>query len=139
MWKGGKTGRKGGKKLLPSVGSHQISANNSTPLRYSKKFGIRLLFGYEYQAESGVITRLELYSNRNFSILIVFVYERWYSSEFESEWYSCFDWTRFWVFNIELRLDLGYRLLRLDSRTNLESVPRFAKIWFTPKPCFSIL
>ena len=43
--------------------------------------------------------------------------------------YSCFDWTRFWVFNVELRLNLGYRLLRYDSRTKLESVPRFAEIW----------
>ena len=33
-----------------------------------KKLGIRLLFGYEYRAESGVITRLELYLNQNFKI-----------------------------------------------------------------------
>ena len=33
-----------------------------------KKLGIRLLFGYEYQAESGVITWLKLYLNRNFKI-----------------------------------------------------------------------
>ena len=46
----------------------QISANNSTPLRYSKKLGIRLLLEYEYRAESGVLTRLEKYSNRNFKI-----------------------------------------------------------------------
>ena len=57
------------------------------------------------------------------------LYERWYSSEFEPGWYLCFDWTRFCVFNIELRLNLGYRLLGLASRTNIESVPRFAKIW----------
>ena len=44
--------------------------------------------------------------------------------------HSCFDWTRFWVFNIELRLNLGHRLLRLDSRRNLESVPRFAEICY---------
>ena len=60
----------------------------------------------------------------------LFVYERWYSSNLEPGWYLCFDWTQFLVFNIELRLDLGYRLLRLDSRTNLESVPRFAEIWW---------
>ena len=35
-----------------------------------------------------------------------------------------------WVLNIELRLDLGYRLLRFTSRTNLELVPWFAKICF---------
>ena len=34
----------------------------------------------------------------------------------------------FWVFNIKLQLNLGYRLLRLNSRTNLESVPQFAEI-----------
>ena len=55
------------------------------------------------------------------------MYEWWYSSDFEPGWYSCFDWTRFLVLNIELRLDLGYRLLRFASRTNLESVPRFAE------------
>ena len=33
------------------------------------------------------------------------------------------------VFNIELRLDRGYRLLRFAWRTNLESVPRFPEIW----------
>ena len=42
----------------------QISANNSTLLRYSKKLGIRLLFGYEYQAQSGVITRLEAFGDK---------------------------------------------------------------------------
>ena len=36
-----------------------------------KKLGIRLLFGYEYRAQSGVITRLELYSNRNFKIRLL--------------------------------------------------------------------
>ena len=30
--------------------------------------------------------------------------------------------------DIELRLDLGYRLFRFASRTNLKSVTRFAKI-----------
>ena len=35
-------------------------------LLLEKKLGIWLLFGYEYWAGSGVITRLELYSNRNF-------------------------------------------------------------------------
>ena len=35
----------------------------------------------------------------------VFVDERWYSSKFEPGLYSCFDWTWFWVFNIELRLE----------------------------------
>ena len=48
------------------------------------------------------------------------------SSEFEPGWYLCFDWTRFWVFNIELCL------LRLDLRLNLESVPRIAEIWVPP-------
>ena len=32
------------------------------------------------------------------------------------------------VLNAELRLHLGYRLLRFTSRMNLESVPRFAEI-----------
>ena len=59
----------------------------------------------------------------------VFVYELWYSSNFEPGWYWCFDWTQFLVADIELRLNLGYRLLRFTSRTNLESVPRFAEIW----------
>ena len=58
------------------------------------------------------------------------VYERWYSSKFEPGWYLCFDWTRFWVFNIKLQLDIGYRLLRFASKTNIESAPRFAKIWY---------
>ena len=49
----------------------QISANNSNPLHYSKKLGIQLLFGYKYRAESGVITWLELYSNRNFKIRLL--------------------------------------------------------------------
>ena len=31
--------------------------------------------------------------------------------------------------SIELQLDLGHRLLKLDSKANLESVPRFAEIW----------
>ena len=90
----------------------QISANNSTSLRFSKKT--------RYSA----ISRVRIPSR-----IGGYVYERWYLSEFEPGWYSCFDWTQFLVFNIELRLDLGYRLLRLDSRMNLESVPRFAKIW----------
>ena len=49
----------------------QILANNSTPLCYSKKLGIQLLFGYKYWAESGVITRLELYSNWDFKIWLL--------------------------------------------------------------------
>ena len=36
----------------------------------------------------------------------------------------------FGVFNMELQLNLGLRLLIFDSRTNLESRPRFAKICF---------
>ena len=84
-----------------------------------KKLGIRLLFGYKYWAESGVITGLE-------------VYERWYSSEFEPGWYLCFDWTRFWVFNIELRLDLGYRLLRLglENESQVSTPIPWVKICF---------
>ena len=38
---------------------YQISANNSTPLCYLGKIVIRLLLGYKYRAESGVITRLK--------------------------------------------------------------------------------
>ena len=37
-------------------------------------------------------------------------------------------WTRFWVNNIELWLDLGYIVLKFALRTNLELGPRFAKI-----------
>ena len=59
------------------------------------------------------------------------MYEWWYSIDFEVGWYSCFNWTQFLVSNIKLRLDLGYRLLRFASRTNLESVPRFTEICFS--------
>ena len=109
-----------------------------------KKLGIRLLFWYQYQAKSGVITQLKYYLNQNFKIWqyiltfwekiviprISIRYEPWYSSNFEPGWYSCFDWTQFLVSNIELRLDLGYRLLRFALRANLESVPQFAEIWW---------
>ena len=47
------------KAPLTGKTQHQISANNLTPLATRKKLGIRLLLGYEYQAESGVKTRLE--------------------------------------------------------------------------------
>ena len=63
------------------------------------------------------------------------MYERWYLSDFEPGWYSCFNWTRFLVSN--------NRLLRFASRTNLDSLPRFAEIWskiiifgHTKKPMF---
>ena len=76
-------------------------------------------------------TRIYTHFGKNLSLHeSVFMYERWYSSDIEPGWYSCFDWTQFSVSNIELRLDLGYRLLRFASRTNLESIPRFAEIWF---------
>ena len=32
-------------------------------------------------------------------------------------------------YNIELRLDLGIRGLRISSRSNLESGPLFAEVW----------
>ena len=41
-----------------------------------KKLGKQLLFGYEYWAKSGVITRLELYSNWNFKIQLLQIFER---------------------------------------------------------------
>ena len=34
-----------------------------------------------------------------------------------------------WIINIELRLDLSTTVLKLASRTNLESGPRFVKVW----------
>ena len=38
-------------------------------------------------------------------------------------------WTQLWVINVELQLDLGYRVLRFASITNIESWPQFARIW----------
>ena len=38
---------------------------------------------------------------------------------------------RFWVINIELRLDLGTRGLKIASTLNLKSGPRFAKVWYS--------
>ena len=58
----------------------------------------------------------------------VFMCERQYWSEFKPVYYSCFAFKWFWVFNIELRLDLGDRLLRFASRQNLELGPRYAEI-----------
>ena len=65
-WKRNKTKKETEKNLIEDeqatlLGMHkyQISANNSTPLRYLEKIGLRLLLGYEYQAELGIITRLE--------------------------------------------------------------------------------
>ena len=47
-----------GTKLCSVV--QQISANNLTPLCYSKKLGIRLLFGAAYRVKTGVIIVLRL-------------------------------------------------------------------------------
>ena len=107
---------------------HQISANNSTPLHYSKKTRYSPIIRVPISIRNGGYnsTRVIFESELKNSVFII-----WYSSEFEPGCYLCFDWTRFWVFDIELRLDLGYILLRFDSRTNLESVPRFAEICFS--------
>ena len=42
-------------------------------------------------------------------------------------------------FTIRIGLDLGHRLLESASTTNLESGPRFADIWLSPKNMISEL
>ena len=95
----------------------QISANNSTMLRYLKITRYLAINRVRIVGRFGYIIRISIHV---WTMIFVRV---------QTGLVIVIDWTRSWVFNIELRLDREHRLLRFALRTNLESVPCYAEIW----------
>ena len=94
-----------------------ISANNSTTLRYLKITRYLAINRVRIVGRFGYIIRISIHV---WTMIFVRV---------QTGLVIVIDWTRSWVFNIELRLDREHRLLRFALRTNLESVPCYAEIW----------